>query len=77
MGSLFGSPKSPPLIKPKRLEPLPPPVTKADQADELKKAQEEEKRRRPRGRATTLLTGGQGVVGDDTSGLATKTLLGG
>ena len=49
-------------------------------AESIAKAQAEEKERlkTQKGRAATLLTGGKGVLGDDTtSGLATKKLLGG
>ena len=53
--------------------------TAEEKAAEVAAAQEKEKQRRfsQRGRAATMLTGGQGVMGDDSSGLATKRLLGG
>lgn len=70
-----------PFAKPKVPLPAPAPAapTAANSAADLAKAQaaELEKMRKQRGRAATMLTGGQGVTGDDTSGLATKALLGG
>lgn len=80
MGSLnpFKSPKAPapaPIIMPAPVEV----ATVDNSAEEIAKAQAAEKERlkKQRGRAATMLTGGAGVMGDDTSGLATKTLLGG
>ena len=79
MGSLnpFKKPKVPRPAPIQKFDPIAVPTEK-DNAAEIAKAQEEEKERRKtqRGRAATMLTGGQGVMGDDTSGLATKTLLG-
>ncbi|TXH10039.1 MAG: hypothetical protein E6R04_06305 [Spirochaetes bacterium] len=84
MGNLnpFSKPKTP---KPAQIiapSPVPAAVaapTEDNSAQDIAKAQAAEKERlkRQRGRAATLLTGGRGVMGDDTSGLATKTLLGG
>jgi hypothetical protein len=84
MGKLnpFSAPKPPtpaPIAMP---APIPVAVaapTAENSAEQIAKSQAEEKERlkKQRGRAATLLTGGQGVMGDDTSGLATKTLLGG
>lgn len=72
-----------PFKKPKM--PAPPPLPKeVTQSPEEKAAmiaeqQEADKKKRysQRGRAATMLTGGRGVMGDDSSGLATKRLLGG
>lgn len=58
---------------------VPPVVDRAAVEDEERKKTQEEldqKRKRQAGRASTLLTSGQGVVGDDSFGLATRTLLG-
>lgn len=72
----FMSPSKP------RLPPPPKPVTREASAKEISDAHEAEKDRRrvQKGRAATMLTGGRGVMGDDSSGaggLATKTLMGG
>jgi len=69
MSFLFGSPKVPALP----LEPAPP--TKDDEV--IKKAAEEERQRirLMRGRSSTILTGGTGVIDDPM--LMRKTLLGG
>lgn len=84
MGSLnpFKKPKAPaPVVIQK-----PPPVVPAEvapsqvnNAEDIGDAQEDEKQRlkKQKGRAATILTGGKGVLGDDSSGLATKKLLGG
>jgi hypothetical protein len=82
MGKLnpFSAPKAPtpaPIVMP---APVPVAAPSAENsAEAIAKAQADEKERlkKQRGRAATMLTGGQGVMGDDTSGLATKTLLGG
>ena len=77
MGSLFGSkPKPPPAPKPL---PPPPVPTVEDVQKEGSEAKEDERRRLAlqRGRGATILTGARGVVGDDSTGLATKRLLGG
>lgn len=80
MGSLnpFSKPKVPAPAPIQKFEPIAVPTEKDNQAD-ISRAQAEEKERRKtqRGRAATMLTGGKGVMGDDSSGLATKTLLGG
>jgi hypothetical protein len=61
---------------------LPPPVTtptREKSAAEISAAAEDDKQRRASqaGRASTILSKGQGALGDDTTGLATKKLLGG
>jgi hypothetical protein len=63
--------------KPKVPEPVKVP-TRENSAADIAAAAEEDKQRRAAqaGRASTLLSG-RGVVGDDTTGLATKKLLGG
>jgi hypothetical protein len=85
MGKLnpFKAPKVPKAAR--IVAPAPIPVAVAaptvdNSAEDIAKSQAEEKERlkTQRGRAATLLTGGKGVLGDDTtSGLATKKLLGG
>jgi len=84
MGSLnpFKKPKAAAITPIKMPDPIP--VATAapsaeNSADQIAKAQADEKERlkKQRGRAATLLTGGKGVMGDDTSGVATKTLMGG
>lgn len=62
------------------LPPPPPPAPKVEDTQAEGSESKEEQRRRlaqQKGRAATLLTGSKGVVGDDSSGLATKKLLGG
>jgi len=67
MGGIFGSPSTPAPIAP----PAPP---KRSDAEVQTAAREERLRRsKAQGRASTVLTGGQGV---DTAGPAAKTLLG-
>lgn len=70
-----------PFAKPKVNLPAPAPAapTAANSAADLAKAQELEleKMKKQRGRAATMLTGGQGVGGDDAAGYASKKLLGG
>lgn len=72
MGSLVSKPKAPP-------PPAPVPDLGAAEAErrrrELEMAAEAELGRKARGRAATVLTGGQGVTGGAPA--ATKTLLGG
>lgn len=84
MGSLnpFRKPKAPaPVViqRPQPVAPVEAAPTKENATEEISAAQEEEKKRlkKQRGRAATMLTGGRGVMGDDSSGLATKKLLGG
>ena len=62
------SPPSPP--------PLPAPPSRDDR--EARQAELEERRRRVNaaGRASTILTGGRGVTGDQVATPGTKTLLG-
>jgi len=70
MSFLFGSPKMPQLPP----EPAPPPTV--DDAAVKKAAEEERQRiRLMRGRSSTILTGGTGVIDDPM--LMRKTLLGG
>jgi len=64
--------------------PAPPPVPKGPSAADISAASERNKqnRRFQRGRASTILSGDDvskigGTLGDDTSGLATKKLMGG
>ena len=64
--------------------PAPPPVPKGPSDADIAAASEKDKqgRRQQRGRASTILSGDDvskigGVLGDDTSGLATKKLMGG
>ena len=71
-----------PFSKPKI--PAPPPVPKGPSDADLAAASERDKqgRRQQMGRASTILSGSDvskigGVLGDDTSGLATKKLMGG
>ena len=77
----FSAPKPPPApvyVPPP--EPTAPPPTEDNSADELAQASADakDKARKQKGRAATLLTGGQGTLGDDSSaGVATKKLLGG
>jgi len=73
-----------PFKKPKVQTPTPvaaAPATPAltESAEDIALAQEEgkQKRRKQRGRASTILSRDEGVLGDDSAGLATKTLLGG
>lgn len=78
----FKAPKAPAPVPIQMPAPLPVAVaapTADNSAADLAKAQADEKERlkKQRGRAATMLTGGQGVMGDDTSGMATKKLLGG
>lgn len=82
MGSLFSKPKAPaiaPVRMPAPVTPAQAAPTAANSAEEIAKAQaaEKERLRRQQGRAATILTGRRGTMGDDSSGLATKTLLGG
>ena len=67
MGFLFGKPKSPP-------PPPKPPAqdTSAETARRMQEAAEQE--RKARGRASTIFTGGQGVLDDEYS--ARRILLG-
>lgn len=84
MGSLnpFKAPKPP---APVAIQAPPPPApieaapTVENAAPEIARSQDEEKARRKtqKGRAATILTSGKGVLGDDSSGVATKKLLGG
>lgn len=81
MGSLnpFSKPKVPKPAVIQQPTPIDNPApSKESSAEEIAAAQEKEKQRlkKQKGRAATLLTGGQGVMGDD-SGLATKKLMGG
>ena len=50
----------------------------ANSAEELAAAQQKEmdRLRKQKGRAATIATSSRGVTGDDSSGYATKTLLG-
>ena len=80
--SIFKAPKVPDYTPPPApvVQPVAPQVaapTADNSAAEIQKAQDEEKERRTtqRGRAATLLTRGQGVMGDD-AGIASKKLLG-
>ena len=73
-----------PFKKPKVRTPAPvaaPPATPTleESAEEISLAQKKskERRRKQRGRAATILSRGEGVLGDDSAGLATKRLLGG
>ena len=56
-----------------------PEIAKKDNTKDIAAAQarELERAKTQRGRAATLLTSGRGVTGDDTTGAATKMLLGG
>lgn len=67
------------FLKPKKPKPLPAPKvpTEKESAEDLSRAAEDEKQRRKyqKGRASTILS--KGVQGDDSTGLATKKLLGG
>lgn len=65
-----------PFKKPKMKVPDVPKVDNTKAVAEAQ-AQELERSKTQRGRAATLLTSGRGVYGDDSTGLATKTLLGG
>ena len=74
MGNPFKKPKAPAL----------PEVPKGPTEAEIAAASEADKqgRRMQKGRASTMLSGDDvskvgGTLGDDTTGLATKTLLGG
>lgn len=70
-----------PFAKPKVNLPAAAPAapTAANSAAELAAASAAElkKAKKQRGRAALMLTGGQGVGGDDSTGFATKKLLGG
>lgn len=74
MGSLnpFKKPKMPEV---KQIE-VP---TEKNSAKDLSQAAEDEKQRRKnqKGRAATILSNQKGILGDDSSGVATKRLLGG
>ena len=78
----FSAPKVPQYTPPPPPPPPPAPVTVDTSQDDINKAQEAEKKRlqQQRGRAATILSGSQGVLGDDSAGVggvATKKLLGG
>jgi hypothetical protein len=86
MGSLnpFKKVKAPAPVKISSPAALPIAVaapTAENNAENIAKSQAEEKERlkKQKGRAATMLTGGRGVLGDDTTsgGIATKTLMGG
>ena len=69
MGGIFSAPKAPPPPPP------PPPPPERSSAEVAAEAAAERKRlRAQRGRASTILTGGQGVA--NGSAVATKQLLG-
>ena len=59
MGGLFSSPKPPPLPPPP-----PPPPTIADPAVKARADQLRDSDNQRRGRAASVITGGQGVLGD-------------
>ncbi len=65
-----------PTMKP---APVAAPPSSSDASVQNAAAEELKKLKMQRGRAATLLTGGTGVMGDDSTGggLATKMLLGG
>ena len=71
------------IFKPAKPAPLPPPPvipTRENSPKEVSAASEEDKQARQKqlGRAATLLSGRQGLLGDeDINGTATKKLLGG
>jgi len=71
MSFIFGSPKMP------QLPPEPPQLASAENEEAVKKAAEDERQRirLMRGRSSTILTGGTGVI--DNPMLMRKTLLGG
>lgn len=75
MGSL--NPFKKPKISTPKVQPLP----EGPSDEEVAKASQDEleQLRKQRGRASTILTSGQGVMGDDSavSGLATRRLMGG
>lgn len=79
----FLAPKAPKIAPPPKPAPLPPPPPPVPQPEDVQKegSETKEKERRrlaaQQGRGATLLTNPAGVVGDDSSGLATKKLLGG
>lgn len=77
MGQLnpFSKPK---IATPAPVAPPPATPTAAESAADIALAQEEskQKRRRQAGRAATILSAGESVLGDDSAGLATKKLLG-
>lgn len=84
MGSFnpFGrQPRAAPIVVPRTpAPPAPAPVmTEESTQEDVSQAQEEQRQRRrtQRGRAATILSGRSGTLGDDSAGLATKTLLGG
>jgi len=70
------------IIKPDKPKLPPPPKPPPKPEDVNKEGSETKKKQRQKiasqqGRGATILTGAQGVQGDDSSGLATKKLLGG
>lgn len=87
MGNIFSPPKPPPRPPAPALPPAPEPTPVQaevkDSAEAKRVAEEDRKRlRQQRGRVATVLAGRpslgrEGAVGDDSSGLATKKLLGG
>jgi len=78
MGSLNPF-KKPKVQTPAPVAAAPATPTLTESAEEISLAQEEgkQKRRKQRGRASTILSRDEGVLGDDSAGLATKRLLGG
>lgn len=74
----FKAPKYTPPPPPAPPPPPPPAPVVENTVEDTAAAKEEDRavRRTQRGRAATLLTSGQGVLGDDSSGVATKKLLG-
>ena len=73
MGKLFGgkTPKAPPPPAP----PPPPPAEDTSAQDAMKLAEEGQRQRAAKGRASTILTGGDGLE-DDQIVTAKKKLLG-
>lgn len=77
--NIITGPKIPSPVPPPPPPPPPPVPTKEESAVDIAEAQKKTKLRQAAqgGRARTILTSGRGVIGDDSSGVATKTLLGG